>query len=96
MGLSVVSKLAPPRWGGLLMGGWFVATSVGVYLAGFLGMFWGEWRHSTFFFVLVGSSTGAALILLAVMRKLEAALPAEGPAPKLPTPEPEPREPALR
>jgi POT family proton-dependent oligopeptide transporter len=93
MGLSVVSKLAPPRYAGLLMGGWFVATSLGAYLAGALGAYWKEWTHATFFFVLVGSSLAAALLLQAFMGMLEKAMHATDPAPVTPVPEPESRQP---
>jgi POT family proton-dependent oligopeptide transporter len=32
MGLSLFSKVAPERWRGLMMGGWFVATAIGGHL----------------------------------------------------------------
>jgi len=40
MGLSLVSKLAPARLTALMMGGWFLATSIGNKLAGVLAGFW--------------------------------------------------------
>ncbi len=52
MGLSFVSKVAPPRMKGLMMGGWFVATSIGGYLAGFVGRYYHDWPHSKFFLLL--------------------------------------------
>jgi len=63
MGLSLVSKLAPWRIRGLMMGGWFAATAVGNYLSGLLGSFWDQMPHSTFFFILVATSLFAAGIL---------------------------------
>ena len=36
MGLSLVTKLSPKRLVGLMMGGWFLSTSVGNKLAGFI------------------------------------------------------------
>jgi proton-dependent oligopeptide transporter, POT family len=39
VGLSMVTKLAPVRFVGLMMGGWFLATSVGNKLAGYLSGF---------------------------------------------------------
>lgn len=74
MGLSVVSKLAPKRSAGIWMGGWFVATSLGNYLAGFLGMFWDRLQPSGFFLVLVGTSLAAAALLILFLPKLEAAM----------------------
>ena len=34
MGISFVSKVAPPKYKGLMMGGWFVATAIGNKLVG--------------------------------------------------------------
>jgi POT family proton-dependent oligopeptide transporter len=70
MGLSLVSKLAPPRMRGMLMGGWFCATAVGAYLAGFLGTMWDDLRHSSFFAILVVASLAAFLLLLFVIKRL--------------------------
>ena len=44
MGLSFVSKVAPPKMKGLMMGGWFGATAVGNYLSGFVGRFYQNWE----------------------------------------------------
>ncbi len=41
MGISFVSKVAPPKYKGLMMGGWFAATAVGNYLVSIIGMLWG-------------------------------------------------------
>ena len=80
MGLSVVTKLAPRKHSGLFMGLWFTATAVGNYLSGFLGTYWDTWKHSSFFFLLVGSSLFAALILLVFLPFLKRAMPEEKPA----------------
>jgi POT family proton-dependent oligopeptide transporter len=40
MGLSLVSKLAPARLTALMMGGWFLATSIGNKLSGVIGGLW--------------------------------------------------------
>src|SRR5262249_33857525 len=76
MGLSVVSKLAPARHGGLLMGGWFVATALGNYLAGAVASVADllELKPSTFFFCLVVSSLVAACVLWFVLRRLDYSL----------------------
>jgi POT family proton-dependent oligopeptide transporter len=70
MGLSLVSKLAPWKIRGLMMGGWFAATAVGNYLSGLLGSFWDQMPHSTFFFILVGTSVFAFFILVACLKFL--------------------------
>jgi len=70
MGLSLVSKLAPWRIRGMMMGGWFAATAIGNYLSGLLGAFWDQLLHSTFFIILVGTSLFAAALLFASLRFL--------------------------
>ena len=42
IGLSFVSKLAPPRLTALMMGGWFLSTSFGGKVAGVMASFWDE------------------------------------------------------
>jgi proton-dependent oligopeptide transporter, POT family len=57
IGLSVVSKLAPPRWVGVLFGLWFGSSALGNWLAGAIGHLWIAWPHEQFFALL-------ALVLL--------------------------------
>ena len=68
MGLSLVNKLAPPRMRGVLMGGWFVATSMGGYFSGVLGAYWERLPHSQFFLLVVAVLAVAWFALLAVLR----------------------------
>lgn len=49
VGLSLVSKLSPVRWVGVLMGVWFLATAGGNKLAGQVGSLWTQWSHGRFF-----------------------------------------------
>ena len=42
MGISFVSKVAPPKYKGMMMGGWFVATAIGNYLVAIIGYLWGD------------------------------------------------------
>ncbi len=70
MGLSLVSKVAPPRQRGMLMGGWFVATSLGGYFAGSLGAYWSTMAHSSFFLMVAGLTVAAAVVLLLVTATL--------------------------
>ena len=71
MGLSFVSKVAPPRMKGLMMGGWFGATAIGNYLAGFVGRFYQHWELWQFFLLLVITSLIAALLLKVFLKKLK-------------------------
>ncbi len=70
MGLSLVSKLAPWKIRGMMMGGWFAATAIGNYFSGFLGSFWDVMLHSSFFIILVGTSLFAAAILFFLLKFL--------------------------
>ena len=42
MGISFVSKVAPPKYKGMMMGGWFVATAIGNYLTSVASWLWGD------------------------------------------------------
>lgn len=73
MGLSFVSKVAPPKMKGLLMGGWFGATAVGNYLAGFVGRYYQEWELWQFFLILIVCASLAALMVVLTLKKLKRA-----------------------
>ncbi len=71
MGLSLVSKVAPPRMRGVMMGGWFLTLSLGGYLAGRIGGdYWESLPHSTFFFGVMAAGVAAAVLLLIVLRRV--------------------------
>jgi POT family proton-dependent oligopeptide transporter len=70
MGLSLVSRVAPPKRRGLLMGGWFVATSLGGYFSGSLGTRWGTMPHAQFFLLVTVMTLAAAGVLALIMRWL--------------------------
>ena len=74
MGLSLVSKVAPIRMRGLLMGGWFVATAIGNKLTA-IGVYWSIWKHSSFFIILGGMAFFMAVVLLFLLRPLKKAMP---------------------
>jgi POT family proton-dependent oligopeptide transporter len=74
MGLSFVSKVAPPKMKGLLMGGWFGATAIGNYLAGFVGRFYQEWELWQFFLLLIVCASLAALMVVVSIKKLKKAI----------------------
>lgn len=70
MGLSLVSRVAPPKRRGLLMGGWFVATSLGGYFSGSLGARWGMMPHAQFFLLVTLMTLTAAGVLALITRWL--------------------------
>jgi POT family proton-dependent oligopeptide transporter len=74
MGLSLVSKVAPVRMRGLMMGGWFVATAIGNKLTQ-IGELWDDWLHSSFWITLSASALIMAFVLLILLRPLKKAMP---------------------
>ncbi len=71
MGLSFVSKVAPAKMKGLMMGGWFGAVAIGNYLSGFVGRFYQNWELWQFFLLLIITSLFAALLLRIFLKKLK-------------------------
>ena len=74
MGLSLVSKVAPIRMRGMMMGGWFAATAIGNKLTGVAG-YWDVWSHAFFFILLAGMALTMAVVLLVLLRPLKRAMP---------------------
>ena len=73
MGISFVSKVAPPKYKGMMMGCWFVATAIGNMLVAVGGLLWGNiplWIVWSVFIVLCLIS---ALFMFVMMKRLEAA-----------------------
>ena len=71
MGISFVSKVAPPKYKGMMMGGWFVATAIGNILVSVGGNLWGSlplWCVWSVFIVLCLIS---ALFMFSIMKRLE-------------------------
>jgi proton-dependent oligopeptide transporter, POT family len=74
MGLSLVTKLAPARLAGLMMGGWFVSTAFGNKLSGVLGSWWEKISHLTFFLMLFGAAIAAAAVVFVLLPSLREAM----------------------
>jgi len=64
IGLSFVSKLSPPRLTALMMGGWFLSTSIGGKVAGVMTGFWDNFTDKKMFFLIlvVAAFIGGILI----------------------------------
>lgn len=73
MGISFVSKVAPPKLKGSMMGGWFAATAVGNYLVSIPMMLWGKIPTAVLWGILVAICLLSALFIFSIMKKLEAA-----------------------
>ena len=71
MGLSMVSKLSPPRLTALMMGGWFLSTSIGNKLSGILATLWDTYENkSNYFLVNFILLIVATIILLSMLKWL--------------------------
>ena len=71
MGISFVSKVAPPKYKGACMGGWFVSTALGNKLVSVSAYLWGGlplWLVWSVFIVLCILS---AAFMFSVMKRLE-------------------------
>jgi POT family proton-dependent oligopeptide transporter len=73
MGISFVSKVAPPKLKGAMMGGWFAATAVGNYLVSIPMMLWGKIPVWSIWAILITLCLLSALFIFSIMKKLEAA-----------------------
>ena len=71
MGISFVSKVAPPKYKGMMMGGWFVATAIGNYLVAIIGYLWGGMQLWMVWRVLIVCWLLSALFIFSIMKKLE-------------------------
>ena len=71
MGISFVSKVAPPKYKGMMMGGWFVATAIGNYLVAIIGYLWGGMQLWMVWSVLIVLCLLSALFMFSIMKKLD-------------------------
>ncbi|MEJ2582011.1 MAG: peptide MFS transporter [Acidobacteriota bacterium] len=71
MGLSLVTKLSPKRFVGLMMGGWFLSTSIGNKLAGFIS---GLEPSTMMFLILAAGILCVAAFIYVLLPKLDAAI----------------------
>jgi proton-dependent oligopeptide transporter, POT family len=69
VGLSLVSKVAPRRFTALMMGGWFITTSLGGKIAGIMTGFWDHFDNKAMFFGINALAALVAGILLFPLAK---------------------------
>ncbi len=81
MGISFVSKVAPPKLKGSMMGGWFAATAIGNYLVSIPMLLWGKISVAVIWGILICICLLSAAFIFSIMKKLEAATSDE-PAPE--------------
>ena len=79
MGLSIVSKLSPKNITALMMGGWFLSTSIGNKLSGVLASMWDTYEDKAdFFWVNFGLLMFATLLMFALVKNLNKVMREKG------------------
>ena len=74
IGISFVTKVAPPKYKGMMMGCWFCVTAIGNYLTSVIAKIWGAGMPLWMVWgVLVVLCLLSAIFIFAIMKKLEAA-----------------------
>lgn len=73
MGISFVSKVAPPKYKGAMMGCWFAATAIGNYLVSIPGLLWDKLPLWGIWTLLIALCLLSALFIFSIMKKLESA-----------------------
>jgi POT family proton-dependent oligopeptide transporter len=69
VGLSLTSKVAPRRLTALMMGGWFITTSLGGKISGILAGFWDKFDNKAVFFAISAVAAVIAFFLLLPLTK---------------------------
>ena len=71
IGISFVSKVAPPKYAGLMMGLWFASTAFGNFLVQIPGLLWGANVELVYIWaVLVGICIVSAIFIFSIIKKL--------------------------
>jgi POT family proton-dependent oligopeptide transporter len=79
MGLSVVSKLSPRNITSLMMGGWFLSTSIGNKLSGVLASLWDTYDDkANFFWINFSLLMFATLLMFALLKQLNKVMKEKG------------------
>lgn len=73
MGISFVSKVAPPKYKGAMMGCWFGATAIGNFLTAIPAMLWDKMDVALLWTILIGLCLLSAAFIFSIMKKLESA-----------------------
>jgi len=71
IGISFVSRVAPPKFKGMAQGGWFTATALGNYLLSVIGGLWLKVPLWALWLILVGCALLSAAFIFSVMKRLE-------------------------
>ena len=71
MGISFVSKVAPPQYKGLMMGGWFAATAIGNYLSSIPSLLWDKIPLMYNWGILIALCLISAVVMFSLLKKLK-------------------------
>ena len=71
IGISFVSKVAPPKYKGMMMGGWFVATAIGNYLTSIPALLWEKTSLTVIWGVLILLCFISFIFIMLIMKRLE-------------------------
>ena len=69
IGISFVTKVAPPKYKGMMMGGWFVSTAIGNFLVQIPGYLWGKDLYIVWGALMVICLV-AAVFIFSIIKKL--------------------------
>ncbi len=78
VGLSAMTRLAPLRIGGLMMGVWFLASSVGNYIGGRVSAFYESWPLPSLFGAVAAFAVLAGLLMFALVPPVRRMMEREG------------------
>ncbi len=70
MGISFVSKVSPPKYKGLMMGGWFAATAIGNYLSSIPSWLWNKIPLMYNWGILITLCLLSAIAMFSLLKKL--------------------------
>ena len=79
VGLSAMTVLAPPRIGGLMMGIWFLATSVGNFIGGRVSGLYESFALPSLFGVVAAFAIAAGILLMVLAPSMRKLMPAQKP-----------------
>jgi POT family proton-dependent oligopeptide transporter len=71
IGLSFVSKVAPPRFQGLMQGGWLLATAIGNKFLFIGSLMWGKIELYMLWGIFIICCILAAIFIFSIMKRLE-------------------------
>ena len=74
IGLSLVTKLAPPRLVSMLMGMWFMSYFFGNYISGLVGGLWEKMPKSDFFLLQVAIACVAGVLIFIAIKPIHKAI----------------------